>query len=95
MATDNLQRNLVKLQALEDLTCRLFTLEKIPMEEKILAAAEERISEGGLEPWEISEIVTHALHELQHFLPSESVDVAFDVIYDAISEAVKRAQGLE
>ena len=93
MVSEILRHNLRQLELLEDLTARLFTLEKIPMEEKIIAAFEEESSHLTLEPWEISDIVTGALHELQHFLPAENVDVAFDVIYEAISEALRRGRG--
>lgn len=83
------------LQHLEEMHERFFTMEKIPMEEKILAAAEERQRALDLEPWEISEVVQNAMRELQDLVDSENVDVVFDVIYDAVSEALSRARGEE
>lgn len=83
------------LKHLEEMHERFFTMEKIPMEEKILAAAEERQRALDLEPWEISEVVQGAMHELAPLLNSDTVDIVFDIIYDTVSEALSRARGEE
>lgn len=83
------------LAHLEAVHERYFTMEKIPMEDKIIAAAEERSRVLDLEPWEISEVVQGAMHELSPLLNSDTVDIAFDIVYEAVSEALTRARGEE
>ena len=63
-------------------------VDKIPMEDKLVMSREEALAVN-LEPWEISEIVQGALSELPE---GSHVDNLFDVIYDAISEALDRAR---
>ena len=63
-------------------------VEKIPMEDKIMAAHEGPSS--GLEPWEISEITQSVMSKFPGSLKTEDVDILFDLIYDAITEGVVR-----
>lgn len=63
---------------------------KVPLEDKVIIAHEE-FSSNGLEPWEVSEIVQSALNDLPEGL-EEHVDSLFDIVYDAISEALDRAR---
>jgi hypothetical protein len=65
-------------------------VDKIPTEEKIIMAHEAEQTLG-LEPWEISEIVQGALNELPEGL-EDHVDTLFDVVYDAVAEALDRAR---
>ena len=65
-------------------------VDKIPMEDKLIMSREELITTK-LEPWEISEIVQGALHDFPEKL-EDNEDLAFDVIYDAISEALERSR---
>ena len=65
-------------------------VEKISTEEKILLAEEE--SGAGLEPWEIAEITQHVLSKLPESMRNDDVDLLFDIIYDAINEAVDKVQ---
>ena len=64
-------------------------LDKIPTEEKMVRAQEEALI--GLEPFEIQEIAQDALRNLPDGL-EEHVDALFDVIYEAVSEAVDKAR---
>lgn len=68
----------------------LVLVDKIPTEDKIIMAheAEETL---GLEPWEISDIVTDALKELPEGM-EDHIDTLFDVVYDAVSEALTRVR---
>jgi hypothetical protein len=66
-------------------------VDKIPTEDKIIMAHEAE-QNASLAPWEISEIVQSALAELPEGM-EEHVDVLFDVVYDAVSEALERARG--
>ena len=61
-------------------------VEKIPMEDKLIMSREEALAVN-LEPWEISEIVQGALGQVD--APADNL---FDVIYDAISEALDKAR---
>lgn len=65
-------------------------VDKISTEDKLIMSHEELMSRG-LEPWEISEIVQGALHDFPDKL-EDNEDLAFDVIYDAISEALERSR---
>lgn len=65
-------------------------VDKIPTEEKIIMSHEAEQTLG-LEPWEISEIVQGALNELPEGL-EDHVDTLFDVVYDAVAEALDRAR---
>jgi len=64
-------------------------VDKIPMEDKLIMAAEERLAT--LEPWEISEIVQSALRDLPEGL-EDHMGSLFDVVYDAIAEALDRVR---
>ena len=83
------------LAQLEEMYVRYFTMEKIPMEDKIIAAAEERCRALDLEPWEISDVVQEAMLRLSPILDPGQVGLAFDVVYAAVSEALSRARGEE
>jgi len=65
-------------------------VDKIPTEDKLIMAFEEELSVV-LEPWEISEIVQGALRDIPEGLENH-VDSLYDVIYDAILEALERAR---
>ena len=65
-------------------------VDKIPTEDKLIMSREEN-SEMGLEPWEISEIVQTALGRLPEGI-EEHVDLGFDIIYEAILEALSRSR---
>jgi len=65
-------------------------VDKIPTEDKLIMSHEE-IEKRGLEPWEISEIVQNALNIFPDNL-NEHMARAFDIIYDAISEALERSR---
>jgi len=67
----------------------LVLVDKIPTEDKIIMAHEEETL--GLEPWEISDIVTDALKELPEGM-EDHIDTLFDVVYDAVSEALTRVR---
>lgn len=60
-------------------------LDPYTTEEKIVMAAEE---DQGLDPADISELVQEAMSKLPEFANPEEVDVAFDVLYDLVSEIV-------
>ena len=65
-------------------------IDKIPTEDKIIMAHEQEAQ--GLEPWEISVIVQGALNELPKGL-EEHVDSLFDIVYEAITEALDKSRG--
>ena len=65
-------------------------IDKIPMEDKLIMSREEELTVT-LEPWEISEVVRGALGELPESLEGH-VDSLFNVVYDAIAEALDRAR---
>ena len=65
-------------------------IDKIPTEDKLIMAFEEEL-QVILEPWEISEVVQGALNELPEGL-EDYIDSLFDVVYDAISEALERTR---
>ena len=65
-------------------------IDKTPIEDKFIAAHAEELR--GLEPWEVSEIVHVALNELPEGL-DEHTDALFDILYEAILEALDRARG--
>jgi hypothetical protein len=64
-------------------------VDKIPMEDKILAMADEQ--RETLSPWEIDGIVQEALNKLSDLIPAEEVDAAYDVVYEAVQEAISRS----
>ncbi len=66
-------------------------VDKIPMEDKIMAAHEG--PSYGLEPWEISEITQSVMSKLPVSLKNEDVDILFDLIYDAVTEGIVRTTG--
>ena len=65
-------------------------VDKIPTEEKIILAEEEQ--DGGLEPWEVAEITQHVLSKLPDSMKKENIDLLFDIIYDALNEAVDKVR---
>lgn len=70
-------------------------VDKIPTGEKLVRSREEEFRQQmGLEPWEINDVVQHALNSLPEGL-EEHVGSLFDVLYDAVSEALARTQDLE
>ena len=73
------------LRRMEEIQERYFTLEKIPMEDKLIAAHEEVVS--SVAPWEIQTIAQDTIRRLQKIidLPAEEMDLIFDIIYDAVS----------
>lgn len=66
-----------------------YEIDPLSMEEKIILSHEGPVE---LAPWEISEIVQTALADLSTSLEIEQVDIVFDVMYDAISEALERVR---
>lgn len=64
-------------------------VDKMPTEDKLILSHEEALSD--LEPWEISEIVQTALNDLPEGL-EDHIDSLFDLVYDAISEALDRSR---
>ncbi len=66
-----------------------YEIDPLSMEEKIVLAHEGPVE---LAPWEITEIVQEAMADLPNELNVEQVDIVFDVIYDAISEALERGR---
>jgi len=71
----------------------LVPIDKIPMEDKLIMSREEELEVAvTLEPWEISEIVQSSLKELPQGLEGHAGQL-FDVVYDAISEALDRVRG--
>ena len=71
---------------------RSFILEKVPMEDKIVAAFEEDTS--SVAPWEIQKIAQDTIRKLQQIidLPAEEMDLIFDIIYDAVSTGANHAE---
>ena len=65
-------------------------VDKIPTEDKLIMSHEET-GGTGLEPWEISEITQTALGRLPVGI-EEHVDLGFDIIYEAILEALSRSR---
>ena len=65
-------------------------VDKIPMEDKLIAAREEEFA--GLEPWEISEIVQESLNNLPEGL-EKYIDNIFDIVYGAVAKTVDRVRG--
>lgn len=59
-------------------------------EEKIIAAHED--VPGSLEPWAIAEITQTALSRIPPDFTTDDMDLLFDVVYDAISEALERSR---
>ncbi len=66
-----------------------YEIDPLSMEEKLMLAHEGPVE---LAPWEITEIVQTALSSLSQELEVEQVDLVFDVIYEAISEALGRVR---
>ncbi len=65
-----------------------YVADPLTTEEKIVLAHEKPLE---LESWEIIEVVQNALNELPPDFDVEQVDIFFDVIYDAVLEALERA----
>ena len=66
-----------------------YEIDPLSMEEKLMLAHEGPVE---LAPWEITEIVQTALSNLSQELEVEQVDLVFDVVYEAISEALGRVR---
>ena len=66
-----------------------YEIDPLSMEEKLVLAHEGPVE---LAPWEITEVVQTAMANLSQDLEVEQVDLVFDVIYDAISEALERVR---
>jgi hypothetical protein len=73
-----------KMKGLDD-----YDIDPLSTEDKIILAHERPFE---LEPWEITEVVQRAMRPLSQDLDVEDADVLFDVIYDAVSEALERAR---
>jgi len=71
---------------------RSVKLEKMTMEDKIVAAFEEDTS--SMAPWQIQGVTQDAIRKLQQVidLPAEEMDLIFDIIYDAVSTGANHAQ---
>ncbi len=63
-----------------------YEIDPLSMEEKIILAYAGPVE---LAPWEITEIVQTAMANLPSDLGIEQIDMVFDVIYDAVSEALE------
>ncbi len=66
-----------------------YEIDPLSMEEKLVLAHEGPIE---LAPWEITEIVQDSMFTLSKDLGIEQQDLVFDVIYDAVSEALERVR---
>ncbi len=66
-----------------------YELDPLTTEEKLVLAHEGPIE---LPPWEITQIVQGAMSGLSENLELEQIDIVFDVIYDAVSEALERVR---
>jgi len=71
---------------------RSVKLEKMTMEDKIVAAFEEDTS--SMAPWQIQGVTQDAIRKLQQVidLPAEEMDLIFDIIYDAVSTGANHAE---
>lgn len=65
-----------------------YVADPLTTEEKIVLAHEKPLE---LDSWEILEVVQNALRELPPGFDVEQIDILFDVIHDAVVEAVERA----
>lgn len=65
------------------------TLEKVPMEDKILLSREE----GNLTPGELSEIISEQMRELPDALVEESGPEIFEVCFLVAEEIMHRMRG--
>jgi len=84
---------LAQLQADQDLIESFMEeVDKIPMEDKIIAAFEEENRAVDLTPWDIDGIVQEALGKIQDVIEPDSTDLVYDVVYEAITEAVHRRE---
>lgn len=66
-----------------------YEIDPLSTEEKIILAHQEPID---LPPWEITEIVENSLINITEELNVEQMDIIFDAVYDAISEALLRVR---
>ncbi len=73
----------------ENVVLEDYEIDPLSMEEKIVLAHEGPVE---LAPWEITEIVQQAMSNLSQDLEVEQVDHVFDVIYDAVSDALDRVR---
>lgn len=62
-----------------------YDLDPLSTEDKLVSAHEGPIE---LAPWEITEIVEDAMSNLPRDFDVEQTDIIFDVIYDAVTEAL-------
>ncbi len=67
----------------------LVEVDKLSMEDKLSALGDEA-EETRLTPWDIDSIVLEALGKLGDVIKIENSDLAYDVMYEAITEAVHR-----
>lgn len=78
------------MSALQDnVVLEEYEIDPLSMEEKLVLAHSGAVE---LAPWEITEIAQAAMSNLSQDLEVEQVDAVFDVIYDAISEAMERVR---
>ncbi len=64
-----------------------YVIDPLTTEEKIVLSHSKPIE---LPSWEITEVVQNALADLPPDFDVEQVDIVFDVIHDAIVEALER-----
>ncbi len=64
-------------------------VDKLSMEEKLSALGDET-EDSRLTPWDIDGIVLDALGKLGGVIEIENSELAYDVLYEAITEAVHR-----
>ena len=68
----------------------LCLVSKVPMEEKIVAAYEERVEV--LSPWEIDGLVQEAMAQMPEDLTQEQREAVHDVMFEAITTALDNAR---
>lgn len=66
-------------------------VDRLTMEEKLVALAEEP-DDSDLTPWDIDGIVLEALGKLGDAIELEQSELIYDVIYEAITEAIHRRE---
>lgn len=68
----------------------LTEVDSVSMEEKLVALSEESEVENKLTPWDIDGIVLEALGKIGDAVELDHSDLVYDVIYEAILEAIHR-----
>ena len=66
-----------------------YEIDPLTTEEKLVLAHEAPIE---LAPWEITEVVQGAMADLPPDFDVEEIDLIFDVIYEAVSNALERVR---